>query len=244
MPQDNRLLQQQFEGYTLEEIAKAVAMVESSGGTNVGPRFEPGFLRRYLSKQLEPDFEKLRAQYGNEAMASSYGPWQVLYRTAYENGFRGSPQQLADPTINRQLFEKKFTNDFNRTGRLRDALLRYNGGGNPQYPDKVIQYLPKNNMQTAQMTPEQVAVNKPRIQNQNGSFSTERTITIGVDGGFINIPTIVNGRQLSHQEAIRNVDRSKISQYPRYRTIAEAVKAAKERSDQIGSAANKLKGGD
>ena len=141
MPQDNRLLQQQFEGYTLEDIAKAVSMVESSGGTNSVPRYEPGFQRRYL--QGKPQWEQLAKQHGWQAVSSSYGKFQIMYPTAVELGFKGTPQQLADPVINRQLFEKKFTRDFQKTGSLQGALLRYNGGGNPQYPSKVIKYLPK-----------------------------------------------------------------------------------------------------
>ena len=38
-----------------------------------------------------------------------------------------------------------------------------------------------------QMTPEEVARYKQRIRNPDGSFSTERTITIGIDDGYINI---------------------------------------------------------
>lgn len=86
-----------------------------------------------------------------------------------------------------------------------------------------------------QFSPEQVAQQKPRIQNPDGSVSTERSITIGVDDGFINIPTIVNGRQLTADQAIEASKTDGI-QRQRFGTIAEAEKAAQQRSDAIGRA--------
>jgi hypothetical protein len=50
-----------------------------------------------------------------------------------------------------------------------------------------------------------VDVSRPTISNPDGSFSTERTITIGPDLGdgqkAYSIPTIVGGQQLSPREA-------------------------------------------
>ena len=124
----------------LEAIAEAVKQVESSGGTNVGPRYEPGFQRRYL--QGKPRWEALAKQYGWQAVSSSYGPWQVLFPVAVELGFTGSPQQLADPAINRQYFDKKFQRDYQASGgNLAKTLLRYNGGGDPTYPQRVMKFL-------------------------------------------------------------------------------------------------------
>ena len=141
MPPDTRLLQQKYGDNTLEELANAVSMVESSGGKNATPRYEPGFQKRYL--QGKPQWEQLAKQYGWQAVSSSYGPYQIMFPTAVDLGFKGTPQQLADPVINRQYFDKKFTKDFAKTGNVQMALLRYNGGGNPNYPNLVMSYLPK-----------------------------------------------------------------------------------------------------
>ena len=123
-----------------EAIANAVKQVESSGGTNVGPRYEPGFQRRYL--QGKPRWEALAKQYGWQAVSSSYGPWQIMYPVAVELGFTGSPQQLADPAVNRQYFDKKFLKDYQATkGSLTKTLLRYNGGADPTYPNRVLRFL-------------------------------------------------------------------------------------------------------
>lgn len=136
----------QIGGIPFEEFAKAVMMVESSGGTNIGPRYESGFERRYGQKWLAQGDTAFRQsmleQFGPQAIYASYGPFQIMYPVAVEMGFRGTPQELADPEINRQFFEKKIQRDFKSTGGdVRKTLLRYNGGGNPQYPDKVFKFL-------------------------------------------------------------------------------------------------------
>lgn len=48
-----------------------------------------------------------------------------------------------------------------------------------------------------------VDLNRPIIQNKDGTISTEETITIEVDGKFFNIPTIVNGTRRSDDDATR-----------------------------------------
>lgn len=45
--------------------------------------------------------------------------------------------------------------------------------------------------------------NRPKVSNPDGSYSTVRTIGIEVDGGrHINIPTVINGKVVSNEEAI------------------------------------------
>jgi len=85
------------------------------------------------------------------------------------------------------------------------------------------------------LTPSEVARKKKRIINPDKSVSTERSITIGVDGGFINIPTIVNGKQLSPEDAIAASKKSGVVR-EMYKTQDEAVAAAKRRSEAIGRA--------
>ena len=97
---------------------------------------------------------------------------------------------------------------------------------------------------TSTPAPNEVARTAPRIENTDGSFSTERSITVEVaelNGGQpTNIPTIINGRQLAEGAAIRHaVDAVRRgAQYPSFNTIDEAVTAAQARSDAIGRASN------
>ncbi len=84
-----------------------------------------------------------------------------------------------------------------------------------------------------QLTPPEAARTKPRILNPDGTYSSERSITIGVDGRYINIPTIWNGKQLSQSEAIKRAMQSRI-RYPKFNTLRQAVRTAKERTDALG----------
>ena len=45
---------------------------------------------------------------------------------------------------------------------------------------------------------------RPKVRNKDGSYSTVRTIGIEADGMYINIPTVINGRVVSNQEAIKH----------------------------------------
>ncbi len=44
--------------------------------------------------------------------------------------------------------------------------------------------------------------NRPKLQNEDGSYSTMSTITIGVDGKTALIPTVIDGIRYSNKEAI------------------------------------------
>lgn len=78
-------------------LLAAIAYCESSFGQNAKPRVEPAYLSgRYARVD---HVAKAIAKYGEKA-ACSYGPWQVLYITALELGFKGTPDELADPRTN------------------------------------------------------------------------------------------------------------------------------------------------
>jgi hypothetical protein len=75
---------------------------------------------------------------------------------------------------------------------------------------------------------------KPIIENDDGSFSTERTITVEEDGRFYNVPTIVNGKQLGERDAIDSWIRGDHEHVGEYGSLEEAEAAARSRSDEIG----------
>jgi len=94
-----------------------------------------------------------------------------------------------------------------------------------------------------QMTPAEVAKYKKRIINPDGSVSTERSITIGLNENgkrvFVNIPSIIDGVQLSRKEAIEIAWKEGMD-YPRFGNLEEAIIAAKKRSEEIGKEIRKL----
>jgi len=75
---------------------------------------------------------------------------------------------------------------------------------------------------------------RPIINNSDGSFSTERTITVGFDDGYYNIPTIVDGKQVSESEAIQHFKAGRNKAVGHFATQQEAEAAAKARSGEIG----------
>jgi hypothetical protein len=49
---------------------------------------------------------------------------------------------------------------------------------------------------------------RPRVTNKDGSVSTVRTISIGVDGKEVLIPTVVGNKVLSDEDAIKEFERT------------------------------------
>jgi len=78
---------------------------------------------------------------------------------------------------------------------------------------------------------------KEIIDNKDGTFSTEQSITVedmNLNGGKpTNIPTIWNGEQMTDEASIDMAIESGES-YPSFESISGAEKAAQERSDKLG----------
>ena len=74
---------------------------------------------------------------------ASYGLMQVLYDVALELGYvLRFPTELCDPEVGVGAGCEHLSNLYRRTGGdIRAALLRYNGGGDPSYPDKVLTHV-------------------------------------------------------------------------------------------------------
>jgi len=77
---------------------------------------------------------------------------------------------------------------------------------------------------------------RPMLANDDGSFSTERGITVNEaalnNGRWTNIPSIVNGRVVSQDEAVRAAVESG-QEFPSFDTGEEAVAASIARSERI-----------
>jgi hypothetical protein len=122
----------------LNRLLAIIKQMESSGGVNCEPRFEPNFLRKYGDKGIMPELRRL---FGDEAAASSYGPYQIMLCVAWENDFRYSPEQLANPENNQVVAEfliGKYAEQYVNLpvrDRVWKIAKRYNGGNG--YADKV-----------------------------------------------------------------------------------------------------------
>jgi len=94
-------------------------------------------------------------------------------------------------------------------------------------------------MSPKQMSPTQVARYKPRIRSPLGTH-TELSITVGDDkSGYVNIPTIWDGKRLDPRSAIRRARASGIN-FPRFKSLKKAERAAARRSENIGRAYERL----
>lgn len=76
---------------------------------------------------------------------------------------------------------------------------------------------------------------RPVLTNEDGTFSTEETITVEMDGRFMNIPTIWDGKRVPEEEAIEQARRSG-QDFPTFDTLEAAETAARERTATLGEA--------
>lgn len=107
--------------------------------------------------------------------------------------------------------------------------------------DGMMRYLPRVEMPAS--TGEIIGTTdegRPQVANEDGSISTERTITVDIDGGWYNIPTMYGGKVLSDEEArkiaIDNglTDPETGRSFDAFSTVDEAVAAAQARSNDLG----------
>lgn len=125
-------------------LVAAVVATESSGA-QYAQRVERGFASRYaagiaaLVKRTVFRADEKWAQYP-DIFCSSIGLMQIMIPTAIEHGFVFTyPGELFEPSTNLDIGCRILARHLARTGgEWRTALLRYNGGGDPEYPDRVL----------------------------------------------------------------------------------------------------------
>lgn len=86
--------------------------------------------------------------------------------------------------------------------------------------------------------------NRPILMNEDGSSSSERTVTIEGDGRYFNVPSIINGERYDQEtpedfEKIIENAKSKMKQgwiYPNFESLEEAEQQAGARSDSLTDA--------
>ena len=107
---------------------------------------------------------------------------------------------------------------------IRAALFvqREQQGGNEQQPSR------------GSLGERPIDLSRPILQNNDGTFSTEQTITIGADGRFFNIPTIVNGQRVGEEQAIALWRAGRNEAVGEFLTEEEALASARSRTERIG----------
>lgn len=139
--------------YDLDPAIIDALIQQESLGDPWAFRYEPGFYKRYLGHLSRSDLNghvpKRLPTIESEKVArsTSFGLMQIMGETARGAGFdKDYLSELFDPEINielgckffRSLLDKYTDEETDKDTAYRTALLRYNGGGDPSYPDKVL----------------------------------------------------------------------------------------------------------
>ncbi len=73
-----------------------------------------------------------------------------------------------------------------------------------------------------------------RVNNPDGSTSTERSITVGLDGKQYVIPSLIGGQQFTTDQAVQSAIGQGLQRFPSFTTPAGAESYASARSEQLG----------
>ncbi|MCB2186929.1 MAG: lytic transglycosylase domain-containing protein [Deltaproteobacteria bacterium] len=141
MPSFQPIIDQKASAHGLEPaILTAVVIVESSGNPNA-MRYEKDYPWKVgfgpgQVLYLPPGCTRATERVGQE---TSWGPGQIMGATAREEGFKGWFPELCNPDTGLEYCARFLARHLRRArGNYRTALLRYNGGGDPGYPDRVF----------------------------------------------------------------------------------------------------------
>jgi hypothetical protein len=127
------------------QVVSALIMQESLGHPGAY-RYEPAFFARYLEKfspsEIPGYFPRPLPSIISEkkARATSWGLMQIMGQTAREFNFQGKwlPYELCQIDTNIDLGCRILAHYIRQRKTIEAGLLRYNGGGDPDYPIKVL----------------------------------------------------------------------------------------------------------
>lgn len=125
------------------DVALVCSVVEQESGWNSwAMRYEPLFYSHYIQPLLNNG--QVHTMTEATARATSYGLMQLMGQVAREFGFKGQfLTELCDPDTGLDWGCQKLAACLKATATVPDALLRWNGGGNPQYANEVLARMSK-----------------------------------------------------------------------------------------------------
>ena len=138
-----------MENGNLTKLLWALNMKEASGKSKAKSRYEPNYYNQYLKGKknwrlhLKIDPEQ---KWGKEAISSSYGPFQIMYPTAVQYGYKGSPADLEKPEVSLP-YVQKYVNALSKkfNGNIEKIFSAYNAGekgvgSNPEYTKEAMDH--------------------------------------------------------------------------------------------------------
>jgi soluble lytic murein transglycosylase-like protein len=124
--------------YGLDPAIVCAVCEQESSWNPWAMRYEPEFYARYIVAMKLPNATEAFAR------ACSFGLLQVMGQVAREQGFGGQfLTQLCDPDIGLDIGCRKLRKCFAEYSEPEVALLKYNGGGNPNYGKEVMARMAK-----------------------------------------------------------------------------------------------------
>lgn len=133
--------------YQLNPKLIAAIIFQESGGDPFAFRYEPAFYEKHFKnrsrRQLIGHISKM-STLATELISRScsYGLMQILGETARENGFDGDfLTALFDPRTNIDFGCGLLFRWSQKVPDMESLLLRWNGGGRPEYPKEVIRHM-------------------------------------------------------------------------------------------------------
>lgn len=124
------------------EPALVCAVIEQESEWNPwAMRYEPDFFYRYIAPLSRTSPMTTTESY---MRAVSWGLMQVMGQVAREHGFTGAfLAELCDPAVGIEFGCRVLANRVAVAGGgVAEALLHYNGGADPQYPNDVLARVP------------------------------------------------------------------------------------------------------
>ena len=150
MSEYSELIRSNARKYGVDPVLIAAIIVQESSEYPFSFRYEEGFyqwLLRTLKKRpillgYVPRKYGITLATERKARAFSYGLMQIMGETAREYGFdRESLLELTNPELNIELGCKIVQKLFIKHANEEKVLLRWNGGGDPDYPRRVLSHI-------------------------------------------------------------------------------------------------------
>lgn len=226
-----------------EKFLELIRQIESSGGKNVDHRTMASGLHKGQAAMGEygimpktaQEFvnrRKMRGQFGpDEAIMAQMSPAELKEFLANQDRVeQGLAGDIADHVLRRSKGnEEKAAYMWNMGHNKKASSIEEGALNSSQYVDKFRKL--KKTMTRPPISGNIDLTKRPKVRNEDGSYSTVRTMTITTDQGAVNIPTVVNGRVVSEKEAIDHY-RKTGEHLGIYGSVDEAVKEAEKLHDE------------
>ena len=106
----------------------AAIIERESGFRPLSVRYEPGFYRRYIAHDAIWKRRMEARGWNPVRVSSSFGLMQIMFPTAWTEGFRREPEELLVPEVNLVYGTKRFFHLLERYENPVDAVAAYNAG--------------------------------------------------------------------------------------------------------------------